>query len=100
MVCVCNEFEQEEHGSTCSRDIPLCLYSHAHSCLFLCTCVFNPLIFCYKSNPQPSLFLSFSQDSLGTGSTQEENLGMDLDSEAVIDAENNINTARWALIIV
>ncbi|KAA8588661.1 hypothetical protein FQN60_010006 [Etheostoma spectabile] len=34
-----------------------------------------------------------TQDSLDCGSTLEESLGMDLDAEAVRDAENNINTA-------
>ncbi|XP_078116288.1 protein FAM13B isoform X5 [Sander vitreus] len=34
-----------------------------------------------------------TQDSLDTGATLEESLGMDLDAEAVRDAENNINTA-------
>ncbi|XP_044060481.1 protein FAM13B isoform X3 [Siniperca chuatsi] len=35
-----------------------------------------------------------TQDSLDSGATLEESLGMDLDAEAVRDAENNINTAR------
>ncbi|KAI3351484.1 hypothetical protein L3Q82_020332, partial [Scortum barcoo] len=35
-----------------------------------------------------------SQDSLDSGATLEESSGMDLDAEAVRDAENNINTAR------
>ncbi|XP_039975367.1 protein FAM13B isoform X2 [Xiphias gladius] len=35
-----------------------------------------------------------TQDSLDSGATLEESLGMDLDGEAVRDAENNINTAR------
>ncbi|XP_028444825.1 protein FAM13B isoform X3 [Perca flavescens] len=34
-----------------------------------------------------------AQDSLDTGATLEESSGMDLDAEAVRDAENNINTA-------
>ncbi|XP_031158638.1 protein FAM13B isoform X4 [Sander lucioperca] len=34
-----------------------------------------------------------TQDSLNTGATLEESSGMDLDAEAVRDAENNINTA-------
>lgn len=39
---------------------------------------------------------ALSQDSLDSGATLEESSGMDLDAEAVRDAENNINTARWA----
>ncbi|XP_074505332.1 protein FAM13B isoform X4 [Sebastes fasciatus] len=35
-----------------------------------------------------------TQDSLDSGATLEESSGMDLDAEAVRDAENNINTAR------
>ncbi|KAM3612487.1 uncharacterized protein V6R79_009146 [Siganus canaliculatus] len=35
-----------------------------------------------------------TQDSLDSGAALEENLRMDLDTEAVRDAENNINTAR------
>ncbi|XP_040904330.1 protein FAM13B isoform X2 [Toxotes jaculatrix] len=35
-----------------------------------------------------------TQDSLDSGTTLEESLVMDLDAEAVRDAENNINTAR------
>ncbi|KAM9357373.1 protein FAM13B [Symphorus nematophorus] len=35
-----------------------------------------------------------AQDSLDCGATLDESLGMDLDAEAVRDAENNINTAR------
>nr|XP_046262644.1 protein FAM13B isoform X2 [Scatophagus argus] len=35
-----------------------------------------------------------TQDSLGSGATLEEGLGMDLDAEAARDAENNINSAR------
>ncbi|XP_071314081.1 protein FAM13B isoform X4 [Trachinotus anak] len=35
-----------------------------------------------------------TQDSPDSGTTLEESLGMDLDAEAVRDAENNINTAR------
>ncbi|XP_070693161.1 protein FAM13B isoform X2 [Pempheris klunzingeri] len=35
-----------------------------------------------------------TQDSLDSGAILEENSGMDLDAEAVRDAENNINTAR------
>lgn len=35
-----------------------------------------------------------SQDSLDTGAALEENTGMDMDAEAVTDAENNKNTAR------
>lgn len=32
---------------------------------------------------------------MDSGATLEESSGMDLDAEAVRDAENNINTARW-----
>ena len=39
----------------------------------------------------------FSQDSLDSGAALEESSGMELDADAVRDAENNINTARWAL---
>lgn len=56
---------------------------------------------------QRSLFVSalawflavvfFSQDSLDSGAALEESSGMELDADAVRDAENNINTARWAL---
>ncbi|XP_029917408.1 protein FAM13B isoform X2 [Myripristis murdjan] len=35
-----------------------------------------------------------TQDAIETGTAQEESLGMDLDTEALIDAENNINTTR------
>ncbi|XP_068181408.1 protein FAM13B isoform X2 [Antennarius striatus] len=35
-----------------------------------------------------------TQDSLNSGATLEESSGMDLDAEAVRDAENNINTVR------
>ncbi|KAL7395940.1 hypothetical protein ABVT39_025817 [Epinephelus coioides] len=35
-----------------------------------------------------------TQDSLDSGAALEESSGMDLDAEAVRDAENNINTAR------
>ncbi|XP_063731931.1 protein FAM13B isoform X3 [Eleginops maclovinus] len=35
-----------------------------------------------------------TQDPLDSGATLEESSGMDLDAEAVTDAENNINTAR------
>ncbi|XP_075868452.1 protein FAM13B isoform X2 [Nelusetta ayraudi] len=35
-----------------------------------------------------------SQDSLDTGTALEETTGMDMDAEAVTDAENNKNTAR------
>ncbi|XP_073342426.1 protein FAM13B isoform X2 [Pagrus major] len=35
-----------------------------------------------------------TQDSLDSGATLEESSGMDLDADAVRDAENNINTAR------
>ncbi|MED6271350.1 hypothetical protein CHARACLAT_019354, partial [Characodon lateralis] len=38
--------------------------------------------------------LSFSQNSLESAATLEESSGMDLDTEAVIDAEKNVNTAR------
>lgn len=41
-----------------------------------------------------------SQDSLDSGATLEESSGMDMDAEAVRDAENNINTVRWAGLIV
>ncbi|XP_026213247.1 protein FAM13B isoform X2 [Anabas testudineus] len=34
-----------------------------------------------------------TQDSLDSGATLQESLGMDLDAEAIRDAENNINTA-------
>lgn len=34
------------------------------------------------------------QESLDTGAALEENTGMDMDAEAVTDAENNKNTAR------
>ncbi|KAM7389117.1 hypothetical protein PAMP_023112 [Pampus punctatissimus] len=37
---------------------------------------------------------SCSKDSLGSGAALEESSGMDLDADAVRDAENNINTAR------
>lgn len=43
---------------------------------------------------------TFSQDSLNSGTTLEESSGMDMDAEAVIDAENNINTARWDQLMV
>ncbi len=46
------------------------------------------------------LLVAFSQDSLDSGATLEESSGMDLDAEAVRDAENNINTARWAGLII
>lgn len=36
----------------------------------------------------------FSQDSLDSGAALEESSGMELDADAVRDAENNINTAR------
>lgn len=40
--------------------------------------------------------LRFSpQDPLESGAALEATLGMDMDAEAVRDAENNINTARW-----
>ncbi|XP_071771194.1 protein FAM13B isoform X2 [Centroberyx gerrardi] len=35
-----------------------------------------------------------TQDAVGSGAALEESSGMDLDTEALIDAENNINTAR------
>lgn len=47
------------------------------------------------------MLVAFSQDSLDSGTTLEESSGMDLDTEAVKrDAENNINNARWAGLIV
>lgn len=36
---------------------------------------------------------------LRSGTTLEMNPGMDMDAEAVRDAENNINTARWVELI-
>ncbi|XP_056136908.1 protein FAM13B [Lampris incognitus] len=38
--------------------------------------------------------LQDTQDVKDSGTTLQENLGMDLDTEALIEAENNINTAR------
>ncbi|CAJ1059028.1 protein FAM13B isoform X4 [Xyrichtys novacula] len=46
------------------------------------------------TKPQMQQSQNDTQDSLDSGATLEENSGMDLDSEAVRDAENNINTAR------
>lgn len=44
--------------------------------------------------------LRFSpQDPLESDATLEATLGMDMDAEAVRDAENNINTARWAELL-
>lgn len=33
---------------------------------------------------------------MDSGATLEDSSGMDVEAEAVRDAENNINTARWA----
>lgn len=41
----------------------------------------------------------FSQDVLESGASLEMSSGMDMDAEAVRDAENNINTARWVELI-
>lgn len=41
----------------------------------------------------------FSQDVLESGANLEMSSGMDMDAEAVRDAENNINTARWVALI-
>lgn len=41
----------------------------------------------------------FSQDVLESGASLEMSSGMDMDAEAVRDAENNINTARWVALI-
>lgn len=55
-------------------------------CLLIC----GPFHFPSTSPPQ---------DPLESGSNLEGNLGMDMDAEAVRDAENNINTARWVELI-
>lgn len=41
----------------------------------------------------------FSQDVLESGANLEMSSGMDMDAEAVRDAENNINIARWVALI-
>lgn len=53
----------------------------------------------FRFSPHFSSLHSFSQDVLESGTTLEMNSGMDLDAEAIRDAENNINTARWAELI-
>ncbi|XP_041799409.1 protein FAM13B isoform X2 [Chelmon rostratus] len=47
-----------------------------------------------QADPHAQQSQKDTQDSLDSGATLEESSGMDLDAEAVRDAENNINTAR------
>lgn len=50
---------------------------------------------CFNSRSHLSSLHVSPQAPLESGATLETNLGMDMDAEAVRDAENNINTARW-----
>lgn len=57
------------------------------------------LPFCCRFSPHVSYLHLFSQDVLEPGTTLEMNSGMDMEAEAIRDAENNINTARWVELI-
>lgn len=48
----------------------------------------------FMFSPHFSSLHLFSQDLLESSTTLEMSLGMDMDAEAIRDAENNINAAR------